>query len=230
MKRLLIALIATLSTVMLGSAPVLAQEFEPIENDYSVLKEVKVNDGAFADANDSGSALSAVTTDTITWRITVSYSGSNEPFTVFVQDLIPSGLTYISASSVNFDMNSGIWAVPNLSPQSPQVLEIVTSASQIGEYTNEAVLGYMSFTENEDTIFNSGFEDTNGQNNRDSAVVLVAEKQQDITVVLGDTTTTPSTTIVLSDTGQPILTVILTMGLVVSLVALLAHYTRTNTK
>ncbi|MDX2031428.1 MAG: SdrD B-like domain-containing protein [Blastocatellia bacterium] len=59
---------------------------------------------------------------------------------VTVKDLLPAGLTFAGASTLNYNATSGIWTVGNLSPGQSQVLQIATviNANAVGNIVNYA--------------------------------------------------------------------------------------------
>jgi uncharacterized repeat protein (TIGR01451 family) len=201
-KRLVVCLLSVIVFSLMTLSSTFAQQ---IPYDISVMKSVRVNDGQFYDANDTATMPTGFLGDTVTWNITVAYSGEYEIVNVVIRDIIPAGFTIISTNDdTYFNPSEGLWFADNLFNGETRTLEIVTEAMTAGEYTNEATAGYWIEGETEEEYFIEGYEDDNTENNSDIAMVSIIEKSP-ITAVLGAATssnTQVQPTATLSKTGD----------------------------
>ena len=79
--------------------------------------------------------------DTVNYTITVTNLDSVDATDVVVNDLLPSGLKFISADPQGvYDPSTGIWNVGNLDAGASTKLSIRTKVIQSGEITNKATL------------------------------------------------------------------------------------------
>lgn len=80
-------------------------------------------------------------TDSVTFTLTASNLGNN-PSTVTVNDLLPSGYQYLSsnASQGTYNPANGIWSVGNLNTNDNAVLTITANVLSSGNYTNTATI------------------------------------------------------------------------------------------
>ncbi len=71
----------------------------------------------------------ANTGDTITYTVTISNSGPNDATGVNVTDMLPSGLTFVSATSTlgSYATTTGIWTIGNLANASSTTLTMVAT-------------------------------------------------------------------------------------------------------
>jgi uncharacterized repeat protein (TIGR01451 family) len=78
--------------------------------------------------------------DTVVWTIKVTNIGTAHASAVKVQDLLPAGLTFVSASPPGeYDSATGVWTVGTLAAGGDsKTLTLTTKATAIGEVTNEA--------------------------------------------------------------------------------------------
>jgi uncharacterized repeat protein (TIGR01451 family) len=97
--------------------------------------------------------------DTITFNVILVDSGPFPATNVTVTDVLPSGLTFVSAAPTQGSYNSGtgVWTVGNLPVSAPQTLQIQARVAFPGPQTNIA------------TISHSDQPDTNTTNNSASA-------------------------------------------------------------
>lgn len=124
--------------------------------DLSVDKQVSVNGGAFVEADTSADAAQAHVGDTITWKITVtntSTEGLTPHGTVYVSDVLPSGVAYVSSSATSGNyLTSGLfandWYLPLLQSDGgdgfvttlPATLTITSTSTSTGLFKNTATL------------------------------------------------------------------------------------------
>ena len=99
--------------------------------------------------------------DTITYTVTARDDGPAAATGVTVQDLLPAGLTFVSAtpSRGSYDSGTGTWTIGNLDLSTAQTLAIQARVTSPNPSTNTA------------TISHSDQFDPNTANNTASAVV-----------------------------------------------------------
>jgi uncharacterized repeat protein (TIGR01451 family) len=133
--------------------------------------------------------------DVVTFTITVSDAGPNTATNVVLQDMLPAGLTFVSAapSQGTYDNTTGLWTVGSVSTAAPQTLQLVALVSTPNPAVNTA------------TIDHADQYDPNANNNTASAPT--SAQQADLVVIktvdnptpnVGDTITF---TVSLSNTG-----------------------------
>jgi uncharacterized repeat protein (TIGR01451 family) len=124
--------------------------------DLAVDKQVSVNGGAFVEADTPADAAQAHVGDTITWKITVtneSTEGFTPTGTVYVNDLLPTGVAYVSSSATSGNyITSGLfanhWLLPLLQSDGdggfittlPATLTITSTSNSTGLFENIATL------------------------------------------------------------------------------------------
>lgn len=96
----------------------------------------------------------------VIFTITASNLGPNDATGVFVNDLLPAGLTFVSAtpSVGTYDPLTGIWTIGNLANGASAVLSIVATVTQTGQINNIADIA-------------GNEHDPNPLNNQDIAVI-----------------------------------------------------------
>jgi uncharacterized repeat protein (TIGR01451 family) len=133
--------------------------------------------------------------DTVTFTMTLSDNGPATATNVTVTDLLPAGLTFVSAtpSQGSYNAATGLWNVGTVTPGAPQTLSLVAIVVSPNPQTNTA------------TISHADQLDPNGANN--SASVVLTVQTADLALAksvvptianLGDTVTF---TVVLTDNG-----------------------------
>ena len=81
--------------------------------------------------------------DNITFTLTASNLGQNDASNVIVNDLLPSGYTFVSSnpSVGTYDEVTGVWTIGSLNyPSSSETLEIVATVNLTGTYANTATI------------------------------------------------------------------------------------------
>jgi uncharacterized repeat protein (TIGR01451 family) len=81
--------------------------------------------------------------DNITFTLTASNLGQNDANNVVVNDLLPSGYTFVSSnpSVGTYNEITGVWAIGSLNyPSSSETLEIVATVNLTGTYANTAII------------------------------------------------------------------------------------------
>jgi uncharacterized repeat protein (TIGR01451 family) len=117
---------------------------------------------------------------TITFTVGVLDLGPSDATNVLVSDVLPAGLTFVSASTTpgSYDPTTGVWSVGTVSVGAPQTLQIVATVASASAATNNAA------------ITHSDQFDPNPGNN--SASVLVRPQQSDLAVSQAISNTTPN--------------------------------------
>jgi uncharacterized repeat protein (TIGR01451 family) len=118
--------------------------------------------------------------DTITFTVTLQNSGPDSATNVTVTDLLPAGLTFVSAtpSQGTYTPGTGAWAVGTVTPATPQTLTIQALVVSPGARTNTA------------SVTNSDQFDPNTANN--SASATETPQQADLAVTKTPSTATPA--------------------------------------
>ncbi len=120
--------------------------------DLAVDKQVSINGGTFVEADTAPDAAQAQVGDTVTYKIKVT-NNSSEGLTphgiVYVSDVLPGGVTYVSSSATagNYITNgffANYWYLPLLNGDNtsnlPATLTITTTSNATGLYQNTATL------------------------------------------------------------------------------------------
>ncbi|MBR1194803.1 DUF11 domain-containing protein [Bradyrhizobium sp. AUGA SZCCT0240] len=99
--------------------------------------------------------------DVVSFTVTLSNAGPDAATNVSVQDLLPAGLTFVSAapSQGTYASGSGIWDVGSVAAGAPATLQLVATVAGAAAQTNTA------------SIAASDQSDPNGGNNSASATV-----------------------------------------------------------
>lgn len=87
--------------------------------------------------------LEPVYGDNVTFTLTVTNEGTNDATNVVVDDLLPSGFTFVSATPSHGTYNAvtGVWNVGDMNyPSSPRTIEIIATVNPTGDYTNTAIV------------------------------------------------------------------------------------------
>ena len=133
--------------------------------------------------------------DIITWTITLNNAGPDTATNVTVQDQIPAGFAFLSAtpSQGTYTNSNGLWTVGTVDTATPRTLQIVAQDTAANPTVNTA------------TITRADQFDPNAGNNSSSAVetpqqadLLVQKSVNNPTPNVGDTVTF---TITLNDNG-----------------------------
>ncbi|EKF85887.1 nidogen-like domain-containing protein [Methanobacterium formicicum] len=75
---------------------------------------------------------------TVVYTITAKNNGPNTATGINITSKLPSGLTFVSSSSTNYDSNTGIWNVGTLTNGSSVTLTITAKVAQTGTITTYA--------------------------------------------------------------------------------------------
>jgi uncharacterized repeat protein (TIGR01451 family) len=122
---------------------------------------------------------SAFVGDQVTYTLSITNNGADDATAVVVQDVLPAGVTFVSATPTAgiFDSTSGMWVIPQLAAGGTQQLAITVVADQVGDITNTAT-----------ALANEPDPDP------DNGVAGVIIIQQVTTTTISSTTTTSTTT------------------------------------
>jgi uncharacterized repeat protein (TIGR01451 family) len=82
--------------------------------------------------------------DQITFTVTLSNTGPDAATAVQVTDLLPAGVTFVSAnpSQGSYDNATGVWDVGTVSPGGPQTLSITATVVSAAAQTNTAAISH----------------------------------------------------------------------------------------
>ncbi len=81
--------------------------------------------------------------DTITYTITLSNNGPDEATGVTVQDMLPPGVDFVSATPAgSYDPASGVWTVGTVNPGTPQTLIITATVVSASPGANTALVSH----------------------------------------------------------------------------------------
>ena len=75
---------------------------------------------------------------TVTFTLTATSIGPSNNTNVIVNDVIPSGYTFVSATQSVGSFNNGIWNIGNLNPSQSETLTITVTVNPSGNYVNTA--------------------------------------------------------------------------------------------
>jgi uncharacterized repeat protein (TIGR01451 family) len=116
--------------------------------------------------------------DTITFTVTLADIGPDAATNVTVQDLLPAGLTFVSATPSQgvYDHTSGAWTVGDVTTTTPQTLQIRATVVSPGPLTNSA------------SISHSDQFDPNSKNNTASATETPQQADLALTKTVSNST------------------------------------------
>src|SRR6202030_3612990 len=81
--------------------------------------------------------------DTVTYTISVKNSGPNTATNVSLQDILPSGLSFLSSTGTGtYTNSSGVWNVGSVTTGSTQTLTIVAKVTSPGTTTDTASVSH----------------------------------------------------------------------------------------
>ncbi|TVX99085.1 S-layer homology domain-containing protein [Cohnella terricola] len=128
--------------------------------------------------------------DMITFTVTVSNSGSDHATNVVVTDLLPAGLTFVSATPSQGSYNSatGVWTIGAVTTTSAASLSLQAEVASPAEQTNIA------------TISHADQFDPNPGNNTSSATVNLQQADLSVTNTVNNATPNVADTIIFTVT------------------------------
>ncbi len=126
--------------------------------------------------------------DNVTFTITVTNSGPDDATGVAVTDVLPSGLTFVSAnaSQGSYASGTGIWTVGNIDNGENATLTIVATVTTIGAKTNTAEVTAADQADPDSTPGN------NNPDEDDQASVVVTPQQIDLSLTKTVDNATPA--------------------------------------
>ena len=77
----------------------------------------------------------------VTFTIKVTNNGPDTATGVFVNDKLPSGLTYQSSTATVGSYNNGVWIIGNMTVGTSETLNLIALVEQQGSYANTATVG-----------------------------------------------------------------------------------------
>jgi uncharacterized repeat protein (TIGR01451 family) len=171
-----------------------ADQFDPNtgNNTASVTETPQQSDLALAKTVSNGAPNVG---DTITYTVTLSDTGPDAATGVAVTDLLPAGLTFVSAtpSQGSYTAGTGLWSVGTVAVGTPQTLLIQASVTSPGAQTNTATITHADQFDPVTSNDTSSVVTTPQQ-----ADLALTKAVSDATPNVGDTITY---TVTLSDTG-----------------------------
>ncbi|PZU85088.1 MAG: hypothetical protein DI529_10470 [Chryseobacterium sp.] len=90
--------------------------------------------------------------DVVTFTITATnYNTTLAASNVNVQDLLPTGYTFISANQAAYNQSTGTWNIGSLAASSSITLTINAMVNDTGVYNNTASISSLSYPDNVNT-------------------------------------------------------------------------------
>ena len=119
--------------------------------------------------------------DKVVFTITVTNLGKDKATNVKIEDLLPAGLTFLSADSLAYNEGTGVWNVGevDVGVSNSKELKIRATVAASGTFTNEAEVS----TTDKPVQF-----DPDPTNNKDSATVVTREADLLVTKTVDDPT------------------------------------------
>ena len=119
--------------------------------------------------------------DKVVFTITVTNLGKDKATNVKIEDLLPPGLTFLSADSLAYNEGTGVWNVGevDVGVSNSKELKIRATVAASGTFTNEAEVS----TTDKPVQF-----DPDPTNNKDSATVVTREADLLVTKTVDDPT------------------------------------------
>ncbi|MDI6050572.1 hypothetical protein QLS31_12090, partial [Flavobacterium sp. XS2P24] len=126
--------------------------------------------------------------DTVTFTLTASNAGPSAASGVAVNDLLPSGYTYVSSTTATgtYTSGTGVWAIGSLANGASATLSIVATVNATGSYANTATI---AANETDPTPANNTSTSTPTPVVATQSNVSVAKTVNNATPNVGDTVT-----------------------------------------
>jgi uncharacterized repeat protein (TIGR01451 family) len=124
-------------------ANVVGDQFDANLNNNSSISSPIVGQTADLAVVKTVNNTSAQVGSNVTFTITVNNNGTSNATGVIVQDLLPSGFTYVSHNApggTSYSNTTGIWNIGNLNTVQTRTLTIVATVNNTGNYTNIATV------------------------------------------------------------------------------------------
>ena len=125
----------------------------------------------------------------VVFTITVENVGSAAATNVRVADTLPSGLTFVTASSSDYDEGTGVWNVGSLGAEQTATLSITTQVNATGQFTNTAEI---SAIDQSDIDSIPGNNDPSEDDQASATIVIQNTAMSLVTKVNGDDANSPT--------------------------------------
>jgi uncharacterized repeat protein (TIGR01451 family)/gliding motility-associated-like protein len=171
-----LSLVATVSSSYSGSlvntATVTSATYDPVPGNNSASQSTTVNRSANLSIVKTDSPDPAVAGQSLTYSITVTNLGPSDASTIVVNDVFPSGVTFVSANASSGTWNSPNWTIPSIVAGASANITILTSlgSNLTGTVTNTALI-QSSGTPDPDNTNNSSSQTTTINTSADVSVV-----------------------------------------------------------
>ena len=143
-----LSLVATVTThtLLTNTATVSATTYDPTGANNSASATVNVPDANLAVTKSVSNATPAINTN-VTFTVTVSNGGPDAAAVVSVADLLPAGLTFVSAtpSTGSYNSGTGVWTVGNLANGASASLSLVATVTTHTSITNTATVSSSTY-------------------------------------------------------------------------------------
>ncbi len=119
-----------------------ADQFDPVTTNNSATVALTPQQADLALAKSVSNPTPNVG-DTLTFAVTLSNNGPNAATNVEVTDLLPSGLSFVSATpsqGTTYNSNTGLWSLGTSTTASPQTLVVLAMVTQPDAQTNTATI------------------------------------------------------------------------------------------
>jgi uncharacterized repeat protein (TIGR01451 family) len=125
---------------ILNTASIVDATPDPNQGNRSSTSQTPVNLNADVAVLKSVTPTSALVGDTVTLFVSVLNNGPNQASSVVITDVLPAGMTFVSASPQqgSYDQSSGHWQVGDLENGASATLTMTATITQAGTITNTA--------------------------------------------------------------------------------------------
>jgi uncharacterized repeat protein (TIGR01451 family)/gliding motility-associated-like protein len=164
---------------IINTATVSSTTYDPVSTNNTATQSTTVNKSANLSIIKTDSPDPAVAGQGLTYSITVSNLGPSDASSVVVSDIIPSGVTLVSANSSAGTWNSPTWNIPSIAAGSSVNLTISTliGANLSGTISNTAII-QSSGTPDPDNTNNSSTQSTVINTSADISIVKLLTSGQ----------------------------------------------------
>ncbi|NDK54445.1 T9SS type A sorting domain-containing protein [Pontibacter fetidus] len=139
-----------------------AQQTDPVTTNNSATATINVSSAADIEVKNTASGATFNNGDEVTYTITAKNLGPNNATGVSLTDLLPAGLTFVSASPTigTYDKTTGIWTIGNLNIAPTATLVLKAKTTTLGSITTTASLNNRSGYELDDNSSNNTSSNT----------------------------------------------------------------------
>ncbi|MEJ8802336.1 T9SS type A sorting domain-containing protein [Pontibacter sp. H249] len=159
------------------------QQADIIASNNSATATITVVPAADIEVKNTASGTTFSNGDEVTYTITARNLGPNDATNVAITDVLPSGLTFVSATTASgsYSTTNGVWTVGNLTNGATATLILKAKTNRLGAITTTATLNNRA-----------GFQlDENSANNSSSNTINVIPSA-DVAITNSVNNTTPS--------------------------------------